>query len=225
MLKKCVLFMTSTLLLACETLPPKEPLRPLGVNLMGPRGDGQPNEYVYCLDIVGAENACARANAKTPYDSLLPEKAQQVFEVNQDYGKVSGPVDSEGRPLPERSERLAIINFDFDSAALTEAAMSTLRDVADAWSDEQLVLLGFTDDVGEKDYNDHLAMRRVFAARDYLVSEGFRAELMTALGKGLCCYVASNDGTEGRALNRRVEVHLPIEGGAPPAPLNDDLMR
>jgi len=47
---------------------------------------------------------------------------------------------------------------------------------------------------------------------EYLVSQGVSQDMITAKGNGEANPVASNDTAQGRALNRRVELHLADTG-------------
>jgi outer membrane protein OmpA-like peptidoglycan-associated protein len=65
--------------------------------------------------------------------------------------------------------------------------------------------------------NQMLSEKRAEGARDYLVSQGVSAESIVARGFGKTKPMASNDTTEGRQMNRRVE--LVVSGDAIQAPL------
>lgn len=102
-------------------------------------------------------------------------------------------------------------HFDFDSAELKPAMMSELDSAANqikaSKGDEMLEIVGHTDSVGPADYNQGLSERRAQAAADYLGSQGVDASRMTVKGMGETAPVADNATREGRAMNRRVELH------------------
>jgi chemotaxis protein MotB len=56
--------------------------------------------------------------------------------------------------------------------------------------------------------NQVLSQKRADAVMQYLVSQGLNRDLVTARGLGDADPVASNDTTQGRAKNRRVELTL-----------------
>lgn len=67
---------------------------------------------------------------------------------------------------------------------------------------------GYTDNRGSSAYNEKLSQRRADAVRAYLVEHGVAADHLTARGYGQEGPVADNATAEGRAKNRRVELHL-----------------
>ena len=67
---------------------------------------------------------------------------------------------------------------------------------------------GHTDSVGSDDYNQQLSERRAQAVRDYFVQQGISSGNVEAHGFGKTEPIASNDTTEGRQQNRRVELIL-----------------
>jgi outer membrane protein OmpA-like peptidoglycan-associated protein len=69
-----------------------------------------------------------------------------------------------------------------------------------------VIIEGYTDSVGNDDYNRGLSERRAGAVRSYLVDQGVSSARLTASGKGASDPVASNDTASGRQQNRRVEV-------------------
>lgn len=69
-----------------------------------------------------------------------------------------------------------------------------------------LQIEGYTDSVGNVDYNQQLSQQRADSVRDFLAAEGVAASSITAKGFGEANPVASNDTPEGRQHNRRVEI-------------------
>jgi outer membrane protein OmpA-like peptidoglycan-associated protein len=67
---------------------------------------------------------------------------------------------------------------------------------------------GHTDSVGSDDYNQQLSERRAQAVRDYFVQQGINSAAVEARGYGKTEPIASNDTSEGRQQNRRVELIL-----------------
>jgi OOP family OmpA-OmpF porin len=66
---------------------------------------------------------------------------------------------------------------------------------------------GHTDSTASAEYNQALSENRAKAVRDYFIQMGIAPERIRATGFGETRPVASNDTAEGRALNRRVELH------------------
>ncbi|RYZ08366.1 MAG: DUF4398 domain-containing protein [Myxococcales bacterium] len=95
-------------------------------------------------------------------------------------------------------------------AELLPIARDRLNQVAKSLKeldDDKLVSIeGFTDSRGADDMNMKLSTDRANAVKDYLVSQGVKAEKLRAVGRGEASPVASNDTPEGRANNRRVEL-------------------
>jgi outer membrane protein OmpA-like peptidoglycan-associated protein len=95
-------------------------------------------------------------------------------------------------------------------AELLPIARDRLNEVAKSLKeldDDKLVSIeGFTDSRGADDTNQKLSQDRANAVRDYLASQGVKAEKLRAIGRGEANPVASNDTPEGRANNRRVEI-------------------
>ena len=66
---------------------------------------------------------------------------------------------------------------------------------------------GYTDSTASAEYNQKLSEARAKAVRDYFIKQGIAPERIRAKGFGETNPVASNDTVEGRAQNRRVELH------------------
>lgn len=100
--------------------------------------------------------------------------------------------------------------FDFDLHSLSAEAQQTVDSVASAIKDLDglVVIEGHTDHTGTDEYNQTLSMRRANAVRDALVMQGVSADRMLVRGFGERQPAATNTTSDGRALNRRVEVTL-----------------
>jgi outer membrane protein OmpA-like peptidoglycan-associated protein len=102
------------------------------------------------------------------------------------------------------------IFFDYDKADLKAESAPTLVEIAQLLkSDPKLAVLivGHTDNQGGYDYNIELSRRRADAVVKALVANhGADAKRLRGAGVGMLAPAASNDGEEGRAKNRRVEI-------------------
>ena len=69
------------------------------------------------------------------------------------------------------------------------------------------MIVGRTDNLGSEARNQSLAFARAIAIRDHLLDLAPDLPARIAIdAKGLCCYAAPNETTDGRAQNRRVEL-------------------
>ncbi|WP_042721100.1 OmpA family protein [Flavobacterium sp. B17] len=102
----------------------------------------------------------------------------------------------------------SIVNFDFDSSALTSTAQNNLDKLAQVLTnnpDTNINIYGHTDSKGSDSYNMSLSERRANSVKTYLTGKGIASGRMFAKGEGESMPVASNDTDAGRAKNRRVE--------------------
>ncbi len=67
---------------------------------------------------------------------------------------------------------------------------------------------GHTDNVGSDSYNQALSERRGGSVAVYLISQGLEAGKVTSQGRGESEPLTDNESEQGRARNRRVELHL-----------------
>lgn len=106
----------------------------------------------------------------------------------------------------------ATVRFDFDSAELNDEARQELDRFAGGFKDRAHYLVeiqGFTDTVGDEDYNIQLSNRRAQAVARYLtVEHGIPLAKIAMLGYGKAMPAADNKTRDGRKLNRRVEVRV-----------------
>jgi len=103
--------------------------------------------------------------------------------------------------------------FQTNSAVLKDEAttnISKLGDILAKYPEDRIKIEGHTDNVGPDRFNEELSVRRAEAVRNVLQSRGVKENQIIVLGKGEAEPVASNASTQGRSLNRRVELHIDI---------------
>jgi OOP family OmpA-OmpF porin len=115
------------------------------------------------------------------------------------------------------------VHFGFDKDNLTKKAKEALDQLANDVPNTKgfiITVEGGADSTGSQEYNYDLSERRADAVIQYLASEhSIPAHKVYLIGLGKDKPVESNKTREGRAKNRRVDVHLMTNttGGAAPA--------
>ena len=113
----------------------------------------------------------------------------------------------------EKHSVAATALFDFDKAVLTDQGKAELQNLADyirgkGITVKDIDVVGHTDGIGSAEYNQGLSERRAMAVKEFMVANGVDGSIIDVSGKGKSEPVASNDTEEGRAKNRRVEIHV-----------------
>jgi|GEM_PF-650867 len=100
--------------------------------------------------------------------------------------------------------------FDTNAAIINEVFYAGLDEIATYLNSDENILIevaGHTDNVGSENFNLQLSERRAKAVALYLIEKGIEKSRVIARGYGEDSPIASNDDeTEGRELNRRVEL-------------------
>jgi outer membrane protein OmpA-like peptidoglycan-associated protein len=105
------------------------------------------------------------------------------------------------------------ILFDTGSDALKAEGVVELNKVGDIlakYADDRVQIAGHTDSVGDAKHNQFLSERRAASVKTVLVSRGVRDPQITVVGYGETKPVADNHTADGRAKNRRVELHIDV---------------
>jgi OOP family OmpA-OmpF porin len=123
------------------------------------------------------------------------------------------PVPQEKPIQYEKISLSATALFDFDKSVLKEQGKVELHKLDEYIKSKgirvvDIDVIGHTDSKGSTEYNQSLSERRATAVKDYMVSEGIDGGIIDVSGKGEANPVADNSTDEGRALNRRVDVHV-----------------
>lgn len=107
--------------------------------------------------------------------------------------------------------KLDAVLFDFDEDLLTKDATEQLEEIYSLLRKNRSMYMeidGHTDAIGDKEYNEGLSKRRAQKVIDYLEKKGIDKSRLTMKFFGSNNPTASNETTEGRAQNRRVEFQI-----------------
>jgi outer membrane protein OmpA-like peptidoglycan-associated protein len=119
----------------------------------------------------------------------------------------------------KRTENGILVNmkndilFDTGSADLKAEAVAQLTQVGDImakYADNRVRIEGHTDASGSDDFNRKLSERRADSVRTVLVSRGVQEAQISVVGQGESKPIADNSTVDGRAKNRRVELHIDV---------------
>jgi outer membrane protein OmpA-like peptidoglycan-associated protein len=153
-----------------------------------------------------ANAANQQASAATDQASRLQAEIDQLKATPTDRGLVL---------------TLGDVLFDTGKSELNSGASRKLDQLAQFLSehkDRRVQIDGFTDSVGSDSYNRELSQRRANAVKNALLTRGIDSTRINTEGYGKAFPVANNAESSGRQLNRRVEVVIGGENGAPIAP-------
>ena len=107
--------------------------------------------------------------------------------------------------------------FSSNSAVLRPAAVeqiARLGDILAKYPHDRIRIRGYTDSTGSAAYDEELSLHRAEAVRDVLASRGVNPRQMLVEGAGASNPIADNSTPEGRAANRRVELHIDVPQGS-----------
>lgn len=141
-----------------------------------------------------------RAQAEADSLRAVREREQREAATNADAMRVLG----------------ATVYYDYDQAALTDAARSLLQakvPVLQANSAIRIRITGHTDDRGSSEYNLALGLRRAAEAKAFLVSNGIDAGRIDIASMGEEMPAVQGENEEAWSKNRRAEF-APITGGS-----------
>jgi len=162
---------------------------------------GRGNRITLLMGILGVISGAAPiiSHAGPKYFKGAPSK-QELIDALKPSGRSGGSKDLETltRGLkrhkpPEASApavALSTVQFEYDSAALTQAAQDSLKTVGEAMKSPELRELAFrieghTDSRGSASYNQQLSERRARSAKTFLIhSVGVESSRLESVGKG-----------------------------------------
>ncbi len=150
-------------------------------------------------------------------DITAPQKAEKIYKLSstKDLNKEEQPdkmlkprddLDLEFIPVQKK-----IINFGYDSKDLSDQAIEILEQTTELiiqHPNTEVIINGYTDSVGDDSYNRELSKSRAEIVKNFFVGRGISPSRIKTFGLGQNNPIGSNKTSEGRTLNRRVEIQL-----------------
>lgn len=157
-----------------------------------------------------AEAEAAEKRAKKALSEAQKER-QRAQELAQQVNQLQAQQTERGLVLT-----LGDVLFDFDKASLKpggERAVDKLAQFMEEYPKRNVMVEGYTDNIGSATYNKQLSRRRANSVRQALMDRGIRPNRIQIRGYGEQYPVASNNTEAGRQRNRRVEVVISDKNG------------
>ena len=148
--------------------------------------------------------------AATGTETPAPAVAEKPVLSTPEATPLDEPVMSNAE-LETYLNRTFIIEFRMDSNEFSDDAydlMNRLAHVIKQKPSLKVAVNGYTDSLGNYDYNRRLSGFRATVVKSYLIGQGVAPSRISTYGKGPEDPIESNSTREGRAANRRVEIIL-----------------
>jgi outer membrane protein OmpA-like peptidoglycan-associated protein len=179
-------------------------------------------------DLAGAEkfadSLATQVNAKQAEMDELGKERKSLSNQNQELQVALTDMreNANAQTLSaERTDRGLLVklsgdvSFDVGSAELRANALPLLDSIATFLEDNperKLMVEGHTDSTGSEENNLTLSQNRAEAVRAYFAAKGIAVERIEIQGYGAATPIASNDTSEGRRQNRRVDIIILTPG-------------
>lgn len=136
-------------------------------------------------------------------DTVLITKTDTVYLENSE--------DKEDRLMPNLGSLEKTILFEFDKALVKKDSYGELQSLVNLLQMNpslKVSLEGHTDAMGSESYNINLSKNRVNAVKDFLIYNGIPEGRIIIEHHGETKPRQSNETTEGRQSNRRVDIRI-----------------
>lgn len=165
---------------------------------------------------------CATSNANKVCSPVASWQAPATRCIAKAAEPKAEPVPAPAPPPPpapakaevkgERIELKEMIEFRTGSAEILSASDAVLDEVVKIMTEhaeiKKIRIEGHTDSEGRRESNRKLSDERAASVRTYLEKKGIDAGRLASKGFGQDKPIADNKTEEGRAQNRRVEIHI-----------------
>jgi len=149
--------------------------------------------------------------------ALYVQRQGYLFQSNTfDYqeGDESQSINKDFLLSPIRAGAKTVLNnifFETDKFELNDNSKTELKKVVAFLKSNPLVKIqieGHTDDVGNKDYNLELSLKRATSVQTFIINSGIMQKRVSGQGYGSAQPKFENNSDENRQLNRRIEFKI-----------------
>jgi len=122
-----------------------------------------------------------------------------------------GHLDKSGIVPKQIPDKNIVIYFRLNANELSDDALIKLDEVAEIMTqnpDTDIIIKGYTDTIGNYDYNKWLSLLRANIVKSFLTGKGINPTKIKTIGMGPENPMYSNETAKGRINNRRVEIEF-----------------
>jgi len=122
-----------------------------------------------------------------------------------------GHLDKSGIVPKQIPDKNIVIYFRLNANELSDDALIKLDEVAEIMTqnpDTDIIIKGYTDTIGNYDYNKWLSLLRANIVKSFLAGKGINPTKIKTIGMGPENPMYSNETAKGRRNNRRVEIEF-----------------
>ena len=167
------------------------------------RNDAQHKQHVSEAD--SDRNRAAAASSDAQLQQAVRDREQLRANLLQQFNLILETRDT-ARGLVVNMSDVLFDSGKYTLRPLAREKLAKISGIVLAYPSLRLAVEGNTDSVGTELYNQELSEQRAEGVRSYLTQQGVPETSTTAHGFGKTRPIASNDTSEGRQQNRRVEL-------------------
>jgi outer membrane protein OmpA-like peptidoglycan-associated protein len=150
-------------------------------------------------------NRAAAASSDAQLQQALRDREDLRARLLQQFNLILETRDT-ARGLVVNMSDVLFDSGKFTLRPLAREKLAKISGIVLAYPTLKLAIEGNTDSVGTEAFNQQLSEQRAEGVRSYLTQQGVPESSTTATGFGKTQPIASNDTSEGRQQNRRVEL-------------------
>jgi outer membrane protein OmpA-like peptidoglycan-associated protein len=150
-------------------------------------------------------NRAAAANSNAQLKDAVRDREELRARLLQQFNLILETRDT-ARGLVVNMSDVLFDSGKFTLRPLAREKLAKISGIVLAYPSLKLAVEGNTDSVGTELFNQDLSEKRAEGVRTYLTQQGVPESSTTATGFGKTRPIASNDTSEGRQQNRRVEL-------------------
>jgi OmpA-OmpF porin, OOP family len=175
----------------------------------------------------GSEAGLANSSIEDGHYSIILPKGEMYGFRAQSHGFISvssyldltevkeyGVIKKDLYLVPLESGQNARLNnifFPFNNYQISPESYPELDRLSDLLKknlEMEIEIAGYTDSIGDEDFNERLSLARAESVKKYLISKGVEKRRIIARGYGEQFPIGGNHHEEGRVINRRVEIKI-----------------
>ena len=144
-------------------------------------------------------------NSKIPVGIFIDHEMDQVEKVLLPIVSISDVflLFYAKKIIKNSNVHIAIVDYNGIIEANTE--INQIAFTMKTFPNSTIRIEGFTDNIGPESVNQNISSKRAMAIKNQLVANGVNAGRITTAGMGSSSPIASNETSQGRAENRRIE--------------------